>query len=253
MNHFIEFILLVIGSYLLGSIPSSYLAAKIYRGIDLRKYGTGNVGIGNLFEMVGKKLMIPVIIFDFGKGMAVVFIARALGLDVVQQVAAGLAVVIGHNWPIFLHFTGGRGILTTLGIIIAIMPMGIFAFGAIALFTLKSRTTPLPVLGGVAVQPLMSWLMGDPPVITFGFPIGNPPAVTFGLLGLLIIMLIRRLTASRPAVSISRRELLLNRLLFDRDIKNREEWIFRLPEEANLTEEEWQRLQKRKIKKACSE
>lgn len=229
--------MLVAGSYLLGSIPAAYLAAKVSRGIDIRRYGTGNVGLGNLWEMVSKRVSIPVIIFDFGKGMAMIWAARSLGMNVNQQVAVALAAIIGHNWPVFLRFNGGRGVLTSLGVVIILMPWAILAFGAAASLTLLLKSSPLPVLIGVAILPLISWLVGEPAAITLGFVI------------ILVIVIVRRLTASRPVVQISKKELFLNRLLFDRDIKDREEWLYRVPDEASLTEEERARLQKKRQKK----
>jgi glycerol-3-phosphate acyltransferase PlsY len=111
----IEFVLLLLGAYLLGSVPAAYLAARWSRGIDIRQYGSGNIGVSNLWRSTSKWLAMPVIIFDFGKGMLLVWIAQLLGLGIDQQVAIGLAAIIGHNWPVFLRFSGGRGLLTTLG------------------------------------------------------------------------------------------------------------------------------------------
>ncbi len=232
-----EFILFTIGSYLFGSVPSAYLAGKWFRGIDIRQYGTGNVGLGNLIEMTSKKAATPVIVFDFGKGMAMVWASRLLGMDVTQQVVIALAVVIGHNWPVFLRFNGGRGVLTALGMVLVLMPWGIIAFGAVAIFTLKLKSSPLPVLGGIAVQPLISWALGEPLAITLGFVV------------LLVIIVVRRLTASKLTGETSKRQLLLYRLLYDRDIKDREEWVYRIPEGAQLTEEERLRIEKKRQKK----
>ena len=123
MDTWIKFAILVIASYLLGAVPSSYLAARS-RGIDLRKQGTHQVGGGNLWRTTSRKLGLFVGIFDFFKGMLMVLIAWRLGLDAGQQLAVGLAAVVGHNWPVFLRFHGGRGVATSLGIII-ILPLNI--------------------------------------------------------------------------------------------------------------------------------
>ncbi|GAH54098.1 unnamed protein product, partial [marine sediment metagenome] len=113
----IEFGLLTLGAYLLGSVPAAYLAARWFRGIDIRQYGDGNVGASNLLRLTSKRIAIPVVIFDLGKGALMVWMAQLLGLDTTQQVTVGLAAVIGHNWPVFLRFNGGRGIFTSLGVI----------------------------------------------------------------------------------------------------------------------------------------
>ena len=110
----IHFILLIIAAYLMGSVPTAYLAARLSRGIDIRKYGSGNVGATNLLRFTSKRVAIPVIIFDIFKGMAMVWVARLLGLDVTQQVVVGVIAIIGHNWPVFLCFNGGRGMRISL-------------------------------------------------------------------------------------------------------------------------------------------
>ncbi len=232
-----EFIVLAIVSYLVGSVPSAYLAARITRGIDIRKYGTGNVGLGNLWEMVSKRVSIPVIIYDFGKGIGMVLLARALEMTIEQQVVVGLAAVIGHDWPVFLRFSGGRGILTSLGVIIVLLPWAVLVFGVFAILTLPLKSSPLPVLLGLAVVPLVTWLTGQPLALTLGF------------LVILLITVIRRLTAARPAVALPRRQILLNRLLFDRDIRDREEWMYRLPEQPKLTDSQRARLERKRKKK----
>ena len=235
----IEFALLGISAYLLGSVPAAYLAAKWSRGIDLRKYGTGNVGIGNLWEIASKRLTIPVIIFDLGKGAALVWAAQLLGLGVVPQVTVGLVAIIGHNWSVFLRFNGGRGILTTLGVVFLLMPWGIVVILAGASLALLVKTSPLPVLGGITILPFVSWGLGEPLPVTLGF------------VAILLITVIRRLTAPRlaDAIPISKKQLMLNRLLFDRDIRDREAWLYRLPPGASLTKAERARLQKRKQKR----
>jgi glycerol-3-phosphate acyltransferase PlsY len=121
MNSLITWIILLVAAYLLGSIPLSYLVARSH-GVDLRKHGTQQVGGGNLWRTTSRKLGLSVGVFDFFKGMLMILIAWRLELDAGQQLAVGLAAVAGHNWPVFLRFHGGRGIATSLGIII-VMPL----------------------------------------------------------------------------------------------------------------------------------
>lgn len=168
-----------------------------------------------------------------------VWAAQLLGLGVVPQVAVGLATIIGHNWSVFLRFNGGRGILTTLGVVFLLMPWGIVIILAGASLTLLVKTSPLPVLGGIIILPFVSWGLGEPLPVTLGF------------LAIFLITITRRLTAPRlaDAIPISKKQLMLNRLLFDRDIRDREAWLYRLPPGANLTKAERARLQKRKQKK----
>lgn len=233
----IEFVLLVLGAYLLGSVPAAYLAARFFRGIDLRQCGTGQVGAGNLWRMTrSKRLALPVSIFDLGKGIVMVWAAQQIGLGIAQQVTVGLAAIIGHNWPVFLYFNGGRGIGTSLGVIFILMPWGLAVFCAIvAIGMLFTRSTPVPVLAGLTALPLVSWGLEQP------FP------VTLGFLAMFLIVVIRRLTAPRPvAVSIGNKQLLLNRLLFDRDIRDRKAWMHRAPPEVSSTEQPFRQQKQRK-------
>lgn len=216
-------IVLIICSYLLGSVPSSYLVAKA-RGIDLRKDGTQQVGGGNLWRTTSRKLGLIVGIFDFFKGMLMVLIAWRLGLDAGQQLAVGLAAVVGHNWPVFLRFHGGRGVATSLGIIIIlplindITPWATIAFFAIAAaVAVFMRRTPVPILIGMVTLPIASAISREPLSVTMGF------------LAMVLIIIIKRLTAQSAieARSIGMARLLVNRLLFDRDIGDRTSWVHR--------------------------
>jgi glycerol-3-phosphate acyltransferase PlsY len=110
-----ETIFLFLLAYLLGSIPTSYLAARWTKGIDLCKYGSGTVSGSMLFEHTHRWLIVPVGFVDVLKGALPAWLAIQLGLGQPTSVAAGMCAVIGHNWPIYLGFTGGRGISPFLG------------------------------------------------------------------------------------------------------------------------------------------
>jgi len=222
-------VLLIVGAYLLGSVPAAYLATKLSRGVDLRQYGSGNVGVANLFKLTSKRVAIPIIIFDLAKGALMVWATQLIGLGIAQQVTVGLAAIIGHNWPVFLRFNGGRGLLTILGIALILplinnlVPWGIVVFLAIAgigLFIIHNF--PLGVGAGIFAFPLVSWGLSEPLPITLGF------------LAMFLIMVLRRLTAPRTpfTASVTPGQLLVNRLLFDRDIRDKKAWINRnLPEQ----------------------
>jgi len=221
----IKFILLILGAYLLGSVPAAYLIAKWLRGIDLRQYGSGSVGAANVVTMASKRWSIPVIIFDLGKGMVMVWVAQLLGLGIAQQVTVGLAAIVGHNWPVFLRFSGGRGILTALGVVTILVPwlapvVLIIAFGLAPI-----RQLALGVFLAILCLPIASWFFSQP------LNIKEPLPVTLGFLAILLILIIRRLTVPRAdiAASVSYQQLFLNRLLFDRDIRDRKAWIHRRP------------------------
>ena len=214
--------ILIIGAYLIGALPVSYLVAKA-RGIDLTKQGTKQVGGGNLWRTTSRKFGLSVGIFDFLKGMIMVLIAHALGLDIAQQVVVGLAAVIGHNWPVFLRFHGGRGASTTLGIVIIIpaindstvLPMAI-SICIVVIGTVVMRSSPLPVFLAAASLPLTYWAFQDEVSVVMAF------------LAVFLVIAIKRMTAQPVSeeLTISKKQLFLNRLLFDRDIRDRKAWLF---------------------------
>ena len=153
----VEFGLLTLGAYLLGSVPAAYLAARWFRGIDIRQFSDGNVGATNLLRLTSKQIAIPVIIFDLGKGALMVWVAQLLGLDITQQVTVGLAAVIGHNWPVFLRFNGGRGIFTSLGVISILAPwLGLIVL-VIAYGLAPFHQLAVGVFLAVIFAPLAAW------------------------------------------------------------------------------------------------
>lgn len=225
MDTWIKFVILIVVSYLFGSVPLSYLTARS-RGIDLRKQGSQQVGGGNLWRTTSRKLGLFVGIFDFLKGMLMIFIAWRVGLDAGLQFAVGLAAVVGHNWPVFLRFHGGRGIATTLGIII-ILPcinveeittwplVAFFAFGTAGLVI--ARRTPVPVLIGLILLPIVSAIVHEPLSLTMGY------------LAMVLIIVVKRLTAQpiTEKIKTGMGRVLLNRLFFDRDVRDRTAWVHR--------------------------
>ncbi len=228
-----EFWLLVLGAYLLGSVPAAYLVARWSQGIDIRQYGSGNVGAGNIWRSASKPLALLVGFFDLGKGVVMVWAAQLLGLDVAQQVAVGVAAIIGHNWPIFLRFSGGRGILTYLGIIFILTPKLAVIALAIALLAAPFRQLSLGVFIALVITPIFSWFLSQPLAVEERLPI------TLAYLAALLIALLRRLTAPPTSLtaSVSTGQLIVNRLLFDRDIRDRDAWIHRQPLEESPAKE----------------
>jgi len=220
----VNFILLLVGGYLMGAIPTAYIAARWTRGIDLRQHGSGNVGGANLIKVGARWIAVISGLFDTFKAMPAVWVASLVGLDLTQQVIIGLAAIVGHNWPVFLRFSGGRGISTIMGVALIVplvndpplVPWSLIAFMTIMLTNLFTiRAIPLGIAISVAVMPIVSWAVGEPLEMTLGF------------VAMFLIMVIRRLTPRRTQISASVPvgELLLNRFLFDRDIRDRETWI----------------------------
>jgi glycerol-3-phosphate acyltransferase PlsY len=225
MNTWIITAILIVAAYLLGSLPLSYLAARS-RGIDLRKQGTQQVGGGNLWRTTSRTLGLLVGIFDFLKGALMLFIGWRLGLEAGQQLLVGIGAIIGHNWPVFLKFHGGRGIATTLGIIILLpiinqsditywplIACGVVGIGSLMFF----RRTPVPVLLALISMPIVSAAVKEPLAVNLGYG------------AIIVIAIVKRLIAqaSTEKRQISMEQLLLNRLFFDRDVHNRAEWVSR--------------------------
>ena len=222
-----QFALLIVAAYLVGSVPAAYLVAKWSRGIDLRQYGSGNVGASNLLKFTSKRVAIPIIILDLGKGMVMVWAAQLLGLGLAQQVTVGLAAIIGHNWSIFLRFGGGRGILTTFGVTAILVPWLASIALIMALLFAPFRQLALGALVVLVSLPIFSWFLSQPLGVEERLPI------TVGFLLAFLIAVCKRLTAPRTSLtdSVTLGQLFVNRLLFDRDIRNREAWIHRTPYE----------------------
>lgn len=118
----LNIILGIVVSYLVGSIPTAYLFGRVLKGIDIRQHGSGNVGATNAFRILGKGPGTAVLLIDVLKGAIVTsFVANLFGLtDPMMRVVLGVVAVCGHNWTIFLNFKGGKGIATSLGVLIGL-------------------------------------------------------------------------------------------------------------------------------------
>lgn len=113
----------VAGSYLLGSVSPSVFLGRLVKHIDVREHGSGNPGTTNAFRVLGVKLGIVVLLCDILKGLLPILVCRWLDFGPLASVGAGLAAIVGHNWSIFLRGKGGKGIATTAGVIIGLMPI----------------------------------------------------------------------------------------------------------------------------------
>lgn len=124
MNYF-NLILSFIIAYLLGSIPTSYIMGKLVKGIDIRQHGSGNVGATNALRILGTKFGIITLIIDIGKGVLAVQIGKLLNPDFtnIMLIGFGLFAILGHIFTIFLSFKGGKGVATSAGVFIALIPI----------------------------------------------------------------------------------------------------------------------------------
>jgi len=135
----IKIALFILVAYILGSIPTAVWVGKKFYNKDIRDFGSGNAGATNTFRVLGKKAGIPVLIFDVLKGWFSVYVlSHSLGVDTLTnsfmniQIGLGIAAVVGHIYPIFAKFKGGKGVATTLGVVIALDPIS--AFSCMAVF-----------------------------------------------------------------------------------------------------------------------
>ena len=219
-------ILLTIGAYLLGSVPTAYIAGKLIGGIDVRKHGSGSVSGSNVWASVARWAVVPVGIADILKGLIPVLIAQLAEFSVGVQGIVGLAAIAGHNWSIFLRFTGGRGITTMMGVLVLLARWELLVFVVVWLLCLAIlRNTPVgALLAGVSL-----------PFASLGF--GEPLALTLCLMGMVLLMMIKRLIANwnlTPLVA-EWKQVALYRILFDRDVRAREAWVYRKPPDAEKT------------------
>lgn len=115
--------LIILSCYLLGSIPFGYIVGKLFKKIDIRELGSGNIGATNVFRILGPSLASVVLIGDIGKGILSIYLVHFLNIDnSLISTIAGLAVICGHDWSLFLGFKGGKGIATTFGVVFALNP-----------------------------------------------------------------------------------------------------------------------------------
>jgi len=158
--------LIIILGYFLGSVPTAYITGRILKGVDIRQIGDENMGAANAFHQLGPKVGVAVGLVDAGKGALAVLIAQAANIPQVAVLFAGLAAVIGHNWPVFIGFRGGRGESTTIGVLLTVItqPMLIVA-GPAVLALLIRRNIILASAFLFIPLPLICWWLGVPAVL----------------------------------------------------------------------------------------
>ena len=217
------FVFLLFAGYLAGSIPTAYLAGRWIKGIDLRNYGSGTVSASMVWEHVAKWAVVPVGLFDIFKGAFPTWLGLHLGLGEVAAMLCGFAAIIGHNWPIFLKFHGGRGYSPFLGELLVLFPWGV----------------PITLAGLAIGNPLRSPAV--PLFVVMGLPIVSPylngsPTVLWLSAGMTVITIVKRLEANRrplPTDPVERRNVILRRIFLDRDIQDHKSWIRREPPQHN--------------------
>lgn len=169
------YVLAAAGGYLLGSLPTGYLVGRA-RGVDVRTVGSGNIGATNVMRVLGKTAGLFVLAVDALKGLvAVAGLGRALPASVgsgaaasdLVAVTAGVAAILGHNYPCWLGFKGGKGIATSAGVLLALMPAALgWCFGVWAVVFALSRYVSLASISAAAALPLATWWTGYGPLLS---------------------------------------------------------------------------------------
>jgi len=222
-------ILLLIGAYLLGSIPTAYLTGRWLRHIDVRQYGTGNVGGSNVWHSIARWAIVPVGLFDVIKAALPAWLALGpLDLGYPLAIAAGLCAALGHAWPLYLGFTGGRALSCILGTLVVVFPWGVLIQLSLMGLGLVLHIEALSALLGLLALPFLS--------LTFS----RPPAVTWGCVTMIVLTAVKRVEANRAPLppGPERWKVVWWRLWLDRDIPSHEEWVIHRPTEAQPDEGE---------------
>ena len=155
--------LLLLAAYLLGAFPSSYVVARMVRGIDLREHGSGNLGATNAYRVLGWKAATPVFILDILKGWLPPFLFPRLDgtEDWRWALAYGAAAIVGHVFSVYVRFKGGKGVATGAGVFIALAPLavliGLIVWGTLLFIT---GTVSIASIAAAATLPLAVWLLG---------------------------------------------------------------------------------------------
>ena len=173
-----SWLILLVG-YLLGSIPTAYISGRVLKGGDIRQMGDGNAGAQNAFHQLGAKVGIVVFLIDAGKGILAIFIAQAASISQVAVLLTGVAVVIGHNWPVFIGFRGGKGESTAIGVLLIVItqPMLILALPVLATLLIRKNVTLATCVLFIPL-PLVCWWLGVPGLL-IGYSVALPVLVGF--------------------------------------------------------------------------
>ncbi len=181
-----DYVLTALIGYIVGAVPVGLIVAKAIKRIDIREYGSGKIGTTNVLRTVGRPAAVLVLMLDIGKTVGVVLVIRAFSDSTGAEAAVAFAVLIGHNWPIFTRFKGGRGTAPGLGGIIAFSPWATLATILLGLpALLLSRYVSLGSLVGAVVGGLTLLVLGILGInpIEYGF---------FGLIGGSIVVFSHR-------------------------------------------------------------
>lgn len=158
----LSWLLTALIAYLIGAIPTAFLAVRWLKGQDIRRLGDGNAGAANAVRVLGTGGGLVVGTVDIGKGLALVLLARWLLDSLVAEMIAGILVIIGHAWPVYLRGRGGRGAATAVGVLLATVPVvaaPMAALGLVVLYLSRSSTKAVAAMY-IPLPFLAFWLAG---------------------------------------------------------------------------------------------
>lgn len=158
-----QYLIIAVVGYLLGCIPSGLIVGKFFCNVDIRNYGSKNIGTTNMFRILGPKPAIVVLLADMAKGMLAVFFAQYLVGDTSSLLLGGIMSIVGHNYPVFLGFKGGRGVATGLGVICILMPkVTLIVFSVWAVIVFITRYVSLGSVVAATLVPILAWYFEYP-------------------------------------------------------------------------------------------
>jgi len=164
-------LLFIVSAYLIGSIPFGYLFSRLFKGLDIREFGSHNIGATNVLRVVGPFPGFLTLVFDIGKGAAVVLLAKKyFPSSDFLPIITGVCAICGHNFSIFLKGKGGKGVASGFGVLLALAPfVSLLTFLVWLFVVLISRYISLASLIGALAFPLLLWLKkAEPSLIILG-------------------------------------------------------------------------------------
>ena len=170
----------VVVAYLLGSVSFAVLLVRAATGTDIRSSGSGNAGATNVLRAHGKKLALVVALLDVGKGAAAVALMRLVTADPFWAAAAGVAAVLGHVFPVFYRFRGGKGVATAIGAFLLLSPLALLC--SLAVFVVVVAATKYVSLGSVIAMVLL------PPFAGLLFRSPRPVVTAAGAVALVVVL-----------------------------------------------------------------
>ena len=170
-----DWVLLALVSYLIGGIPTAYLAARWLKGQDIRQLGDRNVGAANVYRNIGTRPGIVVGVIDIAKGSIAVLLVRGLVDSTPAEMIAGVAVIAGHIWPVYLRLRGGRGAASAVGVLLAMLPALAIPLALSALVILYLTKTAIKPLGYFFIcVPILAWWPYSYPYTVNAYALGIP-------------------------------------------------------------------------------